>query len=72
MFLKDLAKYPVKKGIQIVFFLFLHKNICYGYRLEVPQLGTSNEYPKMCFSAEIRKFQYFLLEKKNALYGAVS
>ena len=24
---------------------FLHKNMCCGYSLEVPQRGTSNEYP---------------------------
>ena len=33
----------------LVFFLFLHKNICCGYSLEVPRGGTSNEYPQhMC------------------------
>ena len=31
------------------FFLFLHKNICCGYSLEAPQLGTSNEYPQHTF-----------------------
>ena len=30
-------------------FLFLHINICYGYSLEVPQRGTSNEYPQHKF-----------------------
>ena len=30
-------------------FLFLHKNICCGYSLEVPQRGTSNEYPQHMF-----------------------
>ena len=29
-----------------IFSLFLHKNICCGYPLEVPQTGTSNEYPQ--------------------------
>ena len=33
------------RGYQI-FFLFFHENICYGYSLEVPQRGTSNEYPQ--------------------------
>ena len=32
-----------------MFFLFLHKNICYGYSLEVPRLGASNEYPQYLF-----------------------
>ena len=30
-------------------FLFLHKNICCGYSLEVPHWGTSNEYPQHMF-----------------------
>ena len=28
-----------------IYFLFLHKNICCWYSLEVPQWDTSNEYP---------------------------
>ena len=32
------------------FFLSLNKNICCGYSLEVPQGGTSNEYPQHMFS----------------------
>ena len=32
------------KRLNPIFFLFLHENICYGYSLEVPQQGTSNEY----------------------------
>ena len=28
----------------LIFFFFLHENICYGYSLEVPLWGTSNEY----------------------------
>ena len=32
-----------------IFFLFFHKNICCGYSLEVPQWGTSNEYPQHMF-----------------------
>ena len=31
------------------FFLFLHGNICWGYSLEVPHRGTSNEYPQRMF-----------------------
>ena len=31
-----------KRGIHIIFFLFLHKNICCGYTLEAPRQGTSN------------------------------
>ena len=41
-------------------FLFLHKNICCGYSLEVPQRGTSNGYPQhisthnICLNEEIK------------------
>ena len=28
------------------FWFFLHKNICFGYTLESPQRGDSNEYPQ--------------------------
>ena len=31
-------------------FLFLHKNICYEYWLEVPHWGTSNEYWQCIYS----------------------
>ena len=37
------------------FFLFLLKNICCGYSLEVPLQGTSYEYHNICFCGEIRK-----------------
>ena len=43
-----------------IFFLYLHKNICYLYSLEVPQWGTSNEYPQH-FRAEIRKICGYIL-----------
>ena len=38
-----------KKGIHIIFFLFLHENIYCGYSLEVPRRGVSNEYPQHMF-----------------------
>ena len=34
-----------KEGILGYFWLFLHKNICWGYSLESPWWGDSNEYP---------------------------
>ena len=39
-------------GVQIKrsCFLFLHKNVCCGYSLGVPQRGTSNEYPQHMLS----------------------
>ena len=33
----------------LISFLFLHKNVCCGYSLEVPQRGTSDEYPQHTF-----------------------
>ena len=58
-----------KSGIQIIFFLFLHENICCGfslevplheniccgYSLEVPWRGTFNEYPQHKFSWRNKK-----------------
>ena len=38
-----------------IFFLFLHKSICCGYSLEVPQWGTSNEYLQHMFSWRNKK-----------------
>ena len=35
---------------KILFFLFLHENICCGYSLEATRWGTSNEYPRHTFS----------------------
>ena len=37
---------------KILFFLFLNKNICCWYSLEVPRGGTSNEYPQHMFFTE--------------------
>ena len=45
----DKVLFSTKK--YLYFFLFLNKNICCGYSLEVPQRGTSNEYPQHMFSS---------------------
>ena len=58
------------KWDHLLFFLFLHKNIYCGYSLEVPSLGTSNEYPQHVFMEKYEKYWYFLVEK-GALSGAV-
>ena len=50
---------PDKRGIYILFFLFRHENICCGYSLEVPQNGTSNEYPQHMFSCRNKKKHQF-------------
>ena len=39
----------------LIFFSFLHENICCGYSLEVPQQGVSNEYPYDTFSWRNKK-----------------
>ena len=42
--------YPqIRGGIHILFFLFLDENICFGYSLEMPRQGASNEYPQHMF-----------------------
>ena len=38
----------------LLFFSFLHKNICCGYSLEVPHRGASNEYPQHEFLPDTR------------------
>ena len=48
-----------KRVIHIIFFLFLHENICCGYSLEAPRQGASNEYHNICFRGEIRKISTF-------------
>ena len=39
----------------LIAFLFLHKNKCCGYSLEVPHRGASNEYPQHTFSWRNKK-----------------
>ena len=41
--------------IHVIFFLFIHKNVCCGYSLEVPHRGTSNEFPQDMFSKRNKK-----------------
>ena len=48
-----------KKGIHILFFLFLDENICCWYSLEAPRRGASNEHHNICFRREIRKISAF-------------
>ena len=63
-----------KRGIHIIFFLFLDENICCGYSLEAPQRGAFNEYPQHMFlsrnkkdisSFRMKKVPYLLLYDKN-------
>ena len=48
-------------GVYIILFILL-KNIDFGYSLEPPRRGSSNEYPKSMFWAEIWKISEFLSE----------
>ena len=52
-FLLDKALFFKQK--LLIFLLFLNENICCGYALEVPQLGTSNEYQQHIFSWRNKK-----------------
>ena len=48
----------IRVGIQIIFFLFLHEDVC---------CGTSNEYPQHMFCGEIRKISILFGEKKQLM-----
>ena len=50
--------------LHVIFFLFLHENICCGHSLEAPRRGTSNEYHNICFCREMRKISVVLWMKK--------
>ena len=42
-----------QKGL--IFFLFLHDNICCGYSIEAPRHGASNKNPQHMFSCRNKK-----------------
>ena len=48
----------------LISFLFLNKNICCGYSLEVPRQGASNEYPQHMFLSRNKN--------KNSAEGVVA
>ena len=56
-----------KRGIQIIFFLFLHEKICCVYSLEAPPRGASNKYQQQKFSWRNKKkiYQNFSVETSN-------
>ena len=54
-----------RRGIHIICFYFLHKNICRGYSLEEPRRGASNKYPQHMFS-RINKKDISIFRMKNA------
>ena len=60
----------IRVGIRWMVALFLDKNICCGYSLEVPQWGTSNEYPQHMFSSRDKKNIDTFWLKQNTLSRA--
>ena len=61
--------YIVKLGFtgEILFFLFLLENIDYGYLLELPCQGGSNEYPQSyVLSRNIKTISFYL---KISVFG---
>ena len=68
------AQLQTREVIFIIFFLFLHEDICCGYSLEAPWQGASNEYPQHMFSWRnkkdisifwMKKVPYLLLCSEN-------
>ena len=55
--------YIVKLGFTGVYIIFLisAENLDYGYSLEPPRRGGSNEYPQSIFEQKHEKYQYFYL-----------
>ena len=66
--------YIVKPGFTGVYIIFLisAQNIDYGYSLEPPHRGRSNEYHNLCFEQKFEKYQNFLSEKFRFLVVKVS
>ena len=63
--------YIVKLGFTgyKLFFLFLLKNIDWGYSLEPPRRGGSNEHPQSMFWTEIRKISQFFIWFFFSVFG---
>ena len=59
-----------KRGIHIIFFLFLHKKIHCGYLSEASPRSTSKKYPHICFHGGIRNLSllFISVEKKKYFF----
>ena len=55
----------------MIFFLFLHENICFGYSLEAPLRGASNEYQQHMFSWRNKKDINIFSDEKSTLSVAM-
>ena len=58
---------PQKRMLWVLIRSDSPQNVCCGYLLEVPQWGTSNEYPQHVFMEKYAKY-YFLVEKKKTTF----
>ena len=57
-----------KSGCHVNIFLISPRKHMLWYSLEAPRQGASNEYPQHMFSwRNNKKYQYFLIEKKNLI-----
>ena len=65
--------YIVKLGFIGVYIIFLisAQNIDYGYSLEPPRRGGSNEYPQAMFWVEMRKISEFFMWKFSFFGGKI-
>ena len=65
--------YIVKLGFTGIYIVFLNsaQNIDFGYSLEPPRRGGSNEYPKSMFWAEIWKISEFVYLKSFFFFDKI-
>ena len=45
---------------KLCFILLSSQNICFGYLLELPQLGNSNKYPKHILLEVLMQYSYII------------
>ena len=60
-----------KRGIPIIVFLILNKNICCGYSLQVCDPGASTAYQQHMFLSRNKKTINTFPLKKNAFFEAM-
>ena len=51
----------------LIYFFYLHKDVCCEYSFEVPQWGTSYEYPQHTFLWLNKNIKTFWLEKSASI-----
>ena len=65
----DQAYFSIKKYWKF-FFPSLHENVCFGYSLEAPQQGISNELHNICFQSEIGNYSWLSLSRHRLSWKA--